>query len=119
MARVDAAADLLVVILDRLQDLFDLGVAMARAVIVNTDADAEFLDQLVDRVESAGIDVGREVLEPEGLGKLENAAVCLGIRPHVNDAVRRQGDARFGERLLGVVPCLGSSIGTWAVYDSQ
>ena len=87
MAGVDAAADLGMVVLDRLGDRFDLGVTMARAVVVDADGDIELLDQLVQIVEAGGIGVGGKIRSPKALANSKVRRLASASLPKRNDAV--------------------------------
>ena len=109
MAGIDAAADLGVVVLDRLGDRFDLVVAVAGTVVVDADGDVELLDQLVQIVEAGGIGIGGKILNAQGLGELEDAAVGVGVVAEVDDAVADDGHAGPLDLLLS--DCEGSRTG--------
>src|SRR5262249_40046753 len=75
VARVDTAADLVVVVLDRISDRIDLCIAMARAMVVDADRDTIGLDELVEIVERGGIGIGGKIADPHRFREFEYAAI--------------------------------------------
>ena len=121
MAGVDAAADLGMMVLDRLGDRFDLGVAVARTVVVDADGDVELLDQLVEIVEAAGSGSAEDILKPQLLANSKMRRLASASVPKWHDTVADDASPgpRQCSRLIVREPSRRSFIGTWAGYDSQ
>ncbi len=105
-----------------LADRFDLGVAVARTVVVDADGDVELLDQLVQTVEGRRDPGSAErYSSPRALANSKMRRLASVILAEVDDAVAGERHAgRFASSSLeGLASVRSASMGTWAGYDSQ
>ena len=106
--RVDAGADLRVMVLHRVGHVANLAVAGMGPVVVDGDGHVVFGHELVEQVEGLFVlpRIGTEGDEAHRLGKVELFAGLGFVGVEIEDAVSHEADSRFVQKGLGVMDVL-------------